>query len=71
MIKFTFPPKIWEGRGANLEKCWKNVKIIGFLIFFGTFKIKGRVIWIKNVQKGGFYPSRAKLEQLSLISLEK
>ena len=32
-----FTPKFRRGRGANLGKCWKNVKIIGFLTFSGTF----------------------------------
>ena len=48
----------------------KHFKNIVFLIFSGTFWIKGRIIWVKNVQKEGFYPSRAKLEQLALILLE-
>ena len=30
MIKFEIHRKIW--RGVNLGKCWKNVKIIGFLL---------------------------------------
>ena len=39
------PQKFGRERGANLEKCWKNVKIIGFLIFFSNIldKMKGSV----------------------------
>ena len=34
MIKFKIHLKIWKGSGANLGKCWKNVKIIGFFQIF-------------------------------------
>ena len=57
MIKVRIFPRFGRIRGANLGKCQKNVKIIGF--------------FIKNVQKEGFCPSGAKLEQLPLTSLEK
>ena len=30
-------PKFRRRRGANLGKCWKNLKVIGFLTFSGTF----------------------------------
>ena len=35
MIKFSISQNL-GGRGANLGKCWKNVKSIRFLIFSGT-----------------------------------
>ena len=44
IIKFRIFLRIWVGIGANLERCWKNVKIIVFLYFVGHFKI-----WVKNV----------------------
>ena len=34
MIEFRIKLKILEGRGVNLEKCLKNVKIIGFFDIF-------------------------------------
>ena len=34
MIKFRIYSKIYEGRGVNLGKCQKNVKIIGFFDIF-------------------------------------
>ena len=34
MIKFGIHPKIWEGRGENLRKCWENVIIISFLYLY-------------------------------------
>ena len=38
MIKFRVSQKKFERRrGANFGKCWKNGKIIDFLIFSGTF----------------------------------
>ena len=38
MIKFRIHPKSLEERGANLRKCWENVKVIGFLYFLGHFR---------------------------------
>ena len=37
IIKFKIFSKIWKGRGADLGKCSKNVKIIVILMFSGTF----------------------------------
>ena len=37
MIKFKIFTKFEMRRGANLGKCWENVKILGFFIFSGTF----------------------------------
>ena len=35
MIKLKIHPQnLGGGEGANLEKCWKNVKIIGFFYIF-------------------------------------
>ena len=34
MLKFRFKSKFRRWRGVNLEKCFKNVKIIGFLDIF-------------------------------------
>ena len=37
MINLGYTPKFGRGRGKNFGKCLKNVNIIGFLIFSGTF----------------------------------
>ena len=37
MIKFRIHNKIWEGERFKFVKVLKNVKIIGFLTFSGTF----------------------------------
>ena len=57
-------------RGANLEKCWKNVKIVVFFDIFGHILNKKKNNLGQKCVKGGFDPSRAKLEQLPLISLK-
>ena len=70
MIKFWISPNFGRGRGANLRKCWKNVKIIGFSIFWDILD-KIKVNLCQECVKGGFYAFKAKLEQLSLISTGK
>ena len=70
MIEFQIHPKFRTGRGANLGNCLKNVKIIGFDIFWDILnKMKDNLG--QECVKGDLYPSRAKLKQLPLISLEK
>ena len=54
-----------------MGKCWKKVKIIGFFYIFWDILNKMKDNLGQKYVKGGFYPSRAKLEQLPLISLEK
>ena len=49
IFKFKIFPTFWEGRGANLGKCWKNVKIIGFFIFSGISLNSEIVASIKRV----------------------
>ena len=71
MIKFEISSKIWEG-----ERC-KFWKVLGkcqnyrfFDIFLGILhKMKWNLS--QECVKRGFYPIRAKLEQLPLIFLEK
>ena len=70
-MKFRIHPKIFEGRVANLGKCWENVKIIGFFDISCDILNKMKDKLDKKCVKKGFYLSRAKLEQLPLISLEK
>ena len=71
MIKFQIHPKIQEEKGANLGKCWENVKNIGLSDIFWNILNKIKDNLSQECVKGGFYPSRAKLEQLPLISLRK
>ena len=54
MIKFNIHPKIHGGRGANLRKFWKNVKVIEFfLTFSGTFSNKIKNNLGQECVKGG------------------
>ena len=53
-----------------LETVWKMSKLKVFDIFWDILnKMKGNLG--QECVKGGFYPSRAKLKEFPLISLEK
>ena len=71
MIKFRIYPKIYEGEkcqfGKVLEKC-QNYRF--FDIFLDILHKMKENLGQERV-KGGFYPSRATLEQFPLIPLEK
>ena len=54
-----------------MGKCWKNVIIIGFLdIFLDILQKKMKENLGQDRAKGDFFPSRAKWEQLPLISID-
>ena len=69
MIKFRIDPKIWEGERCRLGKVLKKCQNYGFFDIFWDIlnKMKDNL----GQECAGFFPSRAKLEQLPLISLEK
>ena len=68
MIKFKIQPKIWEGGGANLGKCWENVCLS--YIFWDILKKMKDNLGQESV-KGGLLSSQGKTGTISLISLEK
>ena len=71
MIKFKIHPTIWEGEWCKFGKVLENVKIIGFFEIFWDILNKLKDNLGLECVRESFYPSRAKLEQFSLTSLEK
>ena len=64
MIKFRIHRKIWEGSGANLGKCWKNVKIIGFFEIFWDILNKMKDNFGQECVKLGLISFQGKIETI-------
>ena len=71
MIKFQIHPKIWEGDRCKYGKLFEKCQNYRFFDIFWDILNKMNNNLGQECIKGGFYPSRAKLKQLSLISLEE
>ena len=73
MSNLGLSPKFRRRKGVNLEKCLKNVKIIGFLTFFWTFYINEGEFGsrIYTCKRGASILPRQNWKTFPLISLEK
>ena len=71
MIKFRIQPKIWEGERCKFGKAFLKCQNYRVFDIFLAISHKMKKNFVQEHVKGRFYSSRAKLEKLPPIFLEK